>query len=75
MQASLGILELLVPSVMQAAAWMTQRVRGALPNFQLGTLCQCADLEWDETQAHDARYDILKTLGLFRYIQANVPTL
>ena len=61
--------------VMQAAAWMTQRVRGALPNFQLGTLCQCAELGWDETQAHDAKYDILKTLQLFRYIQANVPTL
>jgi len=61
--------------VMQAAAWMTQRVRGALPNFQLGTLCQCAELGWDETQAHDARYDILKTLELFHYIKANVPTL
>jgi hypothetical protein len=60
---------------MQAAAWMTQRVRGALPNFQLGTLCRCAELGWDETQAHDAKYDVHKTLLLFRYIQNNVPTL
>ena len=61
--------------VMQAAAWMTQRVRGALPNFQLGTLCKCAELGWDEDQAHNARYDVLKTLELFRYIQSNVPAL
>lgn len=61
--------------IMQAAAWMTQKVRGALPNFQLGTLCQCADLGWDESQAHDARYDILKTFELFRYIHTNVSAL
>jgi DNA polymerase III alpha subunit (gram-positive type) len=61
--------------VMQAAAWMTQRVRGALPNFKLGTLCQCAELGWDETHAHNAKYDVLKTLELFRYIQTNVSAL
>jgi DNA polymerase-3 subunit epsilon len=61
--------------VMQAAAWMTMRVRGALPNFKLGTLCQCAELGWDETAAHDAAYDISKTLELFRYLRQDIPQL
>lgn len=54
--------------VMQSAAWLTQRVRGALPNFQLGTVCVSAGLGWDETAAHDAEYDIQKTVELFRYV-------
>lgn len=61
--------------VMQAAAWMTMRVRGALPNFKLGTLCQCAELGWDESAAHDATYDISKTLELFRYLRRDIPQL
>jgi ribonuclease T len=61
--------------VMQAAAWMTMRVRGALPNFKLSTLCQCAELGWDETRAHDAQYDIQKTLELFKYISLDIPQL
>lgn len=55
--------------IMQSAAWLTQRVRGALPNFQLGTVCQSAGLGWDENAAHDAHYDILKSLELFKYLQ------
>ena len=55
--------------IMQSAAWLTQRVRGALPNFQLGTVCQSAGLGWDEDAAHDAYYDILKSLELFKYLQ------
>lgn len=61
--------------VMQAAAWMTMRVRGALPNFKLGTLCQCAELNWDEASAHDAEYDIRQTLELFRYLRKDIPQL
>jgi DNA polymerase-3 subunit epsilon len=61
--------------VMQAAAWMTMRVRGAMPNFKLETLCQCAELGWDEAQAHDASYDIAKTLELFRYLRHDIPQL
>ena len=61
--------------VMQAAAWMTTRVRGALPNFKLGTLCQCAELGWDESAAHDASYDIHKTLELYRYLRRDIPQL
>jgi DNA polymerase III alpha subunit (gram-positive type) len=61
--------------VMQAAAWMTMRVRGALPNFKLGTLCQCAELGWDEAAAHDASYDIRKTLELYQYLRRDIPQL
>jgi DNA polymerase III alpha subunit (gram-positive type) len=61
--------------VMQAAAWMTMRVRGALPNFKLETLCKCAELGWDDTRAHDANYDITQTLELFKYIRRDIPQL
>lgn len=61
--------------VMQAAAWMTMRVRGALPNFKLSTLCQCAELGWDESQAHNAEYDIHQTLQLFKYLRKDIPQL
>lgn len=61
--------------VMQAAAWLTQRVRGALPNFQLGTVCNAAGLGWDESKAHDADYDIEKTVELFRYVNDFQPKL
>ena len=61
--------------VMQAAAWMVQRVRGALPNFKLKTICESAGIHWDESQAHDAEYDIDQTIKLYRYISKNLPTL
>jgi len=61
--------------VMQAAAWMTMRVRGAFPNFKLETLCKCAELDWDDAQSHDANYDITQTLELFKYIRRDIPQL
>ena len=61
--------------VMQAAAWFVQRVRGALPNFQLGTVCESAGVGWDESKAHNAEYDIQKTHELYKYLSRNVPTL
>jgi len=61
--------------VMMGAAWFTKRVRGALPNFKLSTLCQCAELGWDEDQAHDASYDIDKTIELYRYLDENLSAL
>jgi len=60
---------------MQATAWMTMRVRGALPNFKLGTVCACAGLEWDEEKAHDASYDVHKTLELYQYLRRDIPQL
>lgn len=61
--------------VMQAAAWLTQRVRGALPDFKLGTVCRAAELGWDENQAHNADYDIEKTMQLFRYLNEYTPKI
>lgn len=61
--------------VMMGAAWFVKRVRGALPNFKLSTLCQCAELGWDESQAHDASYDIDKTIELYRYLDQNLSAL
>ena len=60
---------------MQATAWLVQRVRGALPNFRLGTICECAELGWNESDAHDAEYDIKKTRELYLYVSENLPTL
>ena len=61
--------------VMAGAAWFAQRVRGAFPNFKLGTVCQSAELGWDQTQAHDGLYDVRKTIELFRYLQTNMDIL
>lgn len=55
--------------VMQAAAWYVQSIRGALPNFKLNTVCKCAELGWDDSQSHDASYDIRKTIELYRYLR------
>lgn len=61
--------------VMQAAAWLTMRVRGALPNFKLETLCKCAELGWDESLAHDASYDNSQSVKLFKYLLKNISHL
>lgn len=61
--------------VMQMMAWITIRVRGSLPNYKLGTLCQAAGLGWDESKAHDAQYDIDKTIALYRYGIKMMPSI
>ena len=61
--------------VMQAAAWFVQGVRPVLPNFKLGTICKCAELGWDEDSAHDADYDVAKTVELYRYLRENLSQL
>ena len=61
--------------VMQAAAWFTQRVRGALPNFKLETVCKSAGIKFEESKAHNSLYDVEKTLELFKYIKDYVPSL
>jgi DNA polymerase-3 subunit epsilon len=61
--------------VMQATAWFVQSARPAFPNFQLGTICQCAELGWDEDSAHDADYDVAKTVELYRYLRENLSQL
>jgi exodeoxyribonuclease I len=60
---------------MQAAAYFTAHVRGSLPNFQLGTLCKCAGLGWDDNFAHDGLYDVKKTVELYKYLREFTPQL
>lgn len=55
--------------VMQKMAWLTAPIRASLPDFKLGTICKIAELGWDESKAHDADYDIEKTLELFKYLK------
>jgi len=57
--------------LMSVSAWLLGDVRGVLPNFKLETVCRAAELEWDETKAHDAMYDIEKTLELDKYLKSN----
>ena len=54
--------------VMQAAAWLVKDDRRVFQNFKLGTLCECAGLDWDEDGAHDAMYDVEQTLNLYKYL-------
>jgi DNA polymerase-3 subunit epsilon len=61
--------------VMQWAAAFLIDVRGALPNFKLGTLCECAELGWEEEKAHDAKYDIEKTIALYKYLRKHTRIL
>lgn len=61
--------------VMMGASWLTKRVRPALPNFKLSTLCKCAELGWDDNQAHDAAYDIGKTIELYQYLDEQLSSL
>lgn len=60
---------------MQVAAYFTSNVRGSIPNFKLGTLCQCAGLGWDESRAHDGLYDVRQTMKLYKYLREYTPTL
>lgn len=57
--------------LMSVSAWLLGDGRGALPNFKLETVCRAAELQWDETKAHDAMYDIEKTLELDKYLKSN----
>jgi len=61
--------------VMQMAAFFLIDHRGALPNFQLGTLCKAAEIGWDETKAHDAQYDIHQTIALYKYLKEHLKSL
>lgn len=57
--------------VMQNMAMFLIDHRGAVPNFKLETLCKCAELGWDNDKAHDALYDVSKTIELFDYCRNN----
>lgn len=54
--------------VMQASAWALQDQRADISNFKLATLCKLVGIDWDETQAHNAMYDIHKTYELYKSV-------
>ena len=54
--------------VMQSIAWLAREKRSEFANFRLETMCNLANIEFNEEDAHDARYDIQKTLELYRFL-------
>ena len=56
--------------VMIIAADVLKSDRGGMENFRLNTVCQHCGLEWNEEEAHDALYDIRKTLELYQKLTA-----
>lgn len=61
--------------VMAMMAIMLINVRASIPSFKLGVLCECAGLGWDENKAHDAQYDIDKTIELYNFAISHMPSL
>jgi len=51
--------------VMQVALIRTLKHRSSFPNFQLGTVCRCLGIDFNDEEAHNALYDIEKTRELF----------
>lgn len=58
-----------VNCVMIAAGRALAPVRNELPDFKLRTVCEYMGIDWDDSQAHDALYDIEKTIELDEHIQ------
>lgn len=52
--------------IMKTVAWFFRNKRNVLPSFKLGAICQFANIEFDDDNAHDGLYDIQKTLELYR---------
>jgi len=52
--------------VQKVAAWMLQDHRAKIDRFKLYRVCQYLSIEFDESVAHDAMYDVRKTLDLYR---------
>jgi len=58
--------------VMQSIAWLLVRDRQKVSGFKLSDMCKLAEVEFNEDDAHDARYDIQKTLELYRAIDSEL---
>ena len=48
--------------IMTIAANEMMDVRSEMTDFKLGTVCEQLGIEWDELAAHDALYDVEKTM-------------
>lgn len=57
--------------LMSVTAWLLVAVRKEMHNFKLETVCKTAGLTWDESKAHDAMYDIEKTVELDQFLLSN----
>lgn len=55
--------------IMKECAWLLRDQRNVVPNFKLASLCKFAKIEFDEDAAHDAMYDIRKTVELYKAIE------
>lgn len=52
--------------IMEIFAFMVREDRASFPDFKLETLVKAAGIEWDETKAHEALYDILQSIELYK---------
>jgi DNA polymerase III epsilon subunit-like protein len=50
--------------VMRQCAWLIQDERNRFGNLSLANMCKFAEIEFDDKEAHDALYDVKKTLEL-----------
>lgn len=53
--------------LMKEAVWRLREIRNLIPKFQLATICQLCSIEWDEEKAHEASYDVMKTIKLYQF--------
>ena len=51
--------------VMQLAGWKLKPIRASIESFKLSEVCKLFEIEFDDSEAHDALYDIEKTIELY----------
>ncbi len=55
--------------VLVLASYALRNEREKLYNFQLGTVAKYIGIDFDENEAHDALYDVKKTLELYKLLE------
>lgn len=55
--------------IQRQAAWLLQDKRDQIARMKLCDMCEYAGIEFNEDEAHDALYDIKKTVELFKEIR------
>ena len=58
-----------------AMGFYAQTVRSSFPDMKLGTMCRCAEIPFQDNEAHDAMYDVEKTILLYKYLGRNMTSL
>lgn len=51
--------------VLQLAGWKLKPIRASIESFKLSEVCKLFEIEFDDSEAHDALYDIEKTIELY----------